>query len=186
MGNDKDVLLPGVHNRYNICAVIGICDILHIDMHALQIVLRSFSGVEHRLEDVWVYGGIRWVNDAIATTPESTIAALETYKDEVDTIFLGGKDGGYDFSILVDKLALYNVHNIILFPDSGKIIKKILDISKYTILETSSMQEAVQFASNYTQHGKIALLSCASPSYSLRKNFEEKGKLFKEEVQRIK
>jgi len=91
---DQDMLLPWEHNRHNICGVIGIFDILMEqwtipkgDWSGLQYTLKNFSGVEHRIEYVWTYNNIKWYNDAIATTPQATVAAIQTFKDEIDTLF---------------------------------------------------------------------------------------------------
>ena len=175
---DEMIQLPGDHNRYNICWVLSICDRLEIDLFQLKPHLESFHGLRHRCEDLWVHHGIRWINDAIATTPEATIAALDTFGEDVDTIFLWWTDGWYDFSELLQKLEDYNVKTVILFPDSWERIKWLLD-SSYTVYTTDSMKDAVKFARENSAHWKIALLSCASPSYSLWSGFEEKGNLFR-------
>ena len=125
--------------------------------------------------------GIIFYDDAISTTPESTIAALRTLKD-VDTLFLGGEDRGYDFSYLVNVIIEKGIKNIVLFPDSGEKIRTLLH--KKTshlprIFETRDMKAAVRFAFTHTKKKSICLLSTASPSYSIWKNFEEKGDLFK-------
>ena len=90
-------------------------------------------------------------------------------------------DRGYDFGKLSRVIIDKKIPNIVLFPDSGdtifKLLKKVVGI-KFKFLRTKSMEEAVKFAYQYTPQGKICLLSNASPSYSLWKNFEEKGDLF--------
>ena len=133
----------------------------------------------HRLEFVGEFKGIKFYDDAISTTPESTIAALETLKG-VETIFLGGEDRGYDFSELEKKLRAIKIKNIVLFPESGRRILK--SRKGFNVLETKSMKKAVEFAFRYTPKGKTCLLSTASPSYSIWKNFEEKGDLFQKFV----
>lgn len=143
--------------------------------------VNNFIGLPHRLEFVGEYNGIKFYDDAISTTPESTIMAIKALKN-IDTIFLGGQDRGYKFLELEKNLKKYKIKNIVLFPDSGaKIIKSK---NNFNTLKTESMQEAVKFAYKYTKHGKICLLSCASPSYSLWKNFEEKGDEFKKFVKK--
>ena len=96
---------------------------------------------------------------------------------KVGTIFLGGQDRGYKFSKLEKIIKKYGIKNIVLFPETGKNIFE--SRRGLNILETKSMKEAVKFSYKYTQKGDICLLSCASPSYSLWKNFEEKGNQFK-------
>ena len=126
---------------------------------------------------------LTFYDDAISTTPESTIAAIEAIGN-VGTIFLGGLDRGYDFTSLVDFLIKKNIKTFVFFPDSGLEIKKILQNKGYSFksIETSSMAEAVIFAYENTEPNMVCLLSTASPSYSVWKNFEEKGDQFQQYV----
>ena len=101
----------------------------------------------------------------------------------VATIFLGGEDRGYEFSRLEEALRGGVVKNVVLFPESGK---RILSSKEgFNVLETSSMEEAVGFSYAHTPKGSVCLLSTASPSYSLWKNFEEKGDQFRYFVERL-
>ena len=109
--------------------------------------------------------------------------AIKALKN-VDTIFLGGEDRGYEFADLERQLREGGVRNIVLFPESGKRILKSWE--GFNVLETESMEEAVLFAYRNTAKNSICLLSTASPSYSLWKNFEEKGDQFREEVLKLK
>jgi len=187
--DEKDILLKGEHNRINICAVLGICDILHIDPMLLKTVLKTFAGLPHRMQQLWIYGDIQWVDDAISTTPESTIQAIKTFENEIDTIFLGWTDRGYVFDELIQVIRESTIRNIVLFPDSGKRIGETIQKHNYTehftIYKTENMQDAVKFAYENTQKGKICLLSTASPSYSIWKNFEEKGNLFAQYIKTL-
>jgi UDP-N-acetylmuramoylalanine-D-glutamate ligase len=178
----KEIPLLGSHNESNIKAAMAIAKHFNVSNAAIAQAIKHFKPLPHRLEKVGTFSGITFYDDAISTTPESTIEALKTLK-KVDTIFLGGTDRGYDFKELEKALRKFNVKNIVLFPDSGK---RILKSEKgFTILKTKSMKAAAQFAYKHTKKGSICLLSTASPSYSLWKNFEEKGALFTKEVQKI-
>lgn len=179
---DEGMLLLGEHNRYNACAVVGVCQILGIDLAVLHDTLQSFGGLEHRIEYVGAYAGIHRYNDAIATTPQATMAAIDSFGNQLDTIFLWGIEGEYEFHGVVDLLEKYHVPHIILFPDTGARIKSLLDLDKHHIFETRSMQDAVTRAAHVTTKNKVALLSCGSPSFSLWSSYKEKGTLFKEAV----
>ncbi|MDO8530467.1 MAG: UDP-N-acetylmuramoyl-L-alanine--D-glutamate ligase [bacterium] len=173
--------LLGEHNQNNIQAAVSVANLLEIPEEKITEAIESFKGLPHRLERVGEFKGITFYDDAISTTPESTIMAIKALKN-VDTIFLGGQDRGYDFAQLEKVIKKYTIENIILFPDSGK---KILKSTKgLNVLRTKSMKEAVKFAYQHTKKGSVCLLSCASPSYSLWKNFEVKGDEFKKEVKR--
>ncbi|MDD3302408.1 MAG: Mur ligase family protein [Candidatus Gracilibacteria bacterium] len=172
--------IPGEHNLANFCAILGVTDILKIEYKIFEHTINNFSGLPHRLQNLGIFNGITFIDDAISTTPESTIEAIKTFKIDLETIFLGGTDRGYTFDKLVEFIDESNIKNIVLFPQTGEnILKSLKNKSKYNILQTKSMQEAVFFAYKNTTKGKICLLSTASPSYFLWKNYEEKGDLFK-------
>lgn len=187
---DEGMQLLGAHNRYNLCAALGICDYLNLPIIAFEEALRSFKGLEHRLEFVGVYGGVKRYNDAIATSPLATQAAMEAFGEELDTIFLGGIEWTYDFTDVIALIDRYHVRNVLLFPDTWARIKLLLETQqtssnntqKYNFFETRSMADAVHWAARVTAPGKVALLSCGSPSFSVWSWFEEKGRLFKEAV----
>ena len=174
--------LLGQHNQNNIQVAVEVAKILEIPEETITEAIKSFKGLPHRLELVGEFNGIKFYDDAISTTPDSTIMAIEALKN-VDTIFLGGQDRGYNFSPLEKVLKKYNIKNVVLFPDSGNNMLK--QAEGFNILKTKSMKEAVRFAYKHTTKGKICLLSCASPSYSVWKNFEEKGDQFKKFVKEL-
>ena len=179
---DKDIPLLGEHNRENIKAAITATQELGISDEIIKDAVKKFKGLPHRLEFLGEFKKIKFYDDAISTTPESTIMAIKTLKD-VDTIFLGGEDRGYKFSQLEKTIKKYKIKNVVLFPESGKRILK--SQNGFNVLRTKNMAEAVKFAYKHTTPGKICLLSCASPSYSLWKNFEEKGDQFKKFVKEL-
>ena len=179
--------LIGEHNKENIRAAVTVGQILGIEEKAMQKAVVQFQPLRHRLQKVGEFKGITFYDDAISTTPESTIAAISSLK-RIGTIFLGGLNRGYDFSELIPCLKEYNISNVVLFPESGKQIKELLDKEqayKPHLFETSDMKEAVAFGYEQTKPGDICLLSTASPSYSIWKNFEEKGDLFQKYVKEL-
>jgi len=178
--NYKSSLL-GEHNKQNIQAAVSAVKIFNIPDVTIQKAIKNFKSLPHRLEFVGEFKGIKFYDDAISTTPESTIQAIKALKN-IDTIFLGGQDRGYDFSQLEKTIKKYKIKNVVLFPDSGsKIIKST---KGFNVLKTRNMEDAVKFAYKYTKNKSVCLLSCASPSYSLWKNFEEKGDEFKKFIKK--
>lgn len=183
--DDHAIILKWEHNMLNISAVLGVCDIMGISHKILVETLETFKGLPHRMEDIWICGGIVWIDDAISTTPESTIQAIQTFGKKIDTIFLWWTDRGYVFDDLIKSIVAHGIKNVVVFPDSGKRIFDAIkkkDDGEIRIFQTDDMRQAVKFAYQYTENGKICLLSTASPSYSLRKNFEEKGNLFQKYI----
>jgi len=178
---DSEIPLVGSFNRDNVCAAVTVGRILKVKEEVMASAVKKFKALPHRLQPVGEFQGIRFYDDAISTTPESTIFAIKTL-GSVGTIFLGGEDRGYEFNNLIDTLIKYKVANIVFFPESGKKMRAVLrSTSKeksFNILETISMEQAVDFAYEHTPKNTICLLSTASPSYSLWKNFEEKGDQF--------
>ncbi len=168
--------LLGEHNKENIRAAVTAVKYFDVSDNTIKRGIESFKALPHRLEPAGKFKGIEFYDDAISTTPESTIMALKSLS-KVGTIFLGGQDRGYKFSKLEKTIKKCGIKNIVLFPDSGdRILKSKKGLN---ILKTKSMEEAVKFAYKYTLAGEICLLSCASPSYSIWKDFEEKGDQFK-------
>jgi len=174
LGPDEIPLL-GEHNAQNVRAAVAVARVLGLTDKAIRRAIRVFKPLPHRLQRVGAFRGITFYDDAISTAPESTIAALAALP-KTKTILLGGEDRGYDFTRLEKILRRCGVENIVLFPDSGKRILK--SRNGFKILETSSMEKAVAFAYTHTPRGSTCLLSTASPSYTLWKNFEEKGSEF--------
>lgn len=180
--------LLGEHNRDNVRAAVTVANILHIPVKILERAVARFHALPHRLEFVGTYRGISFYDDAISTTPQSTIAAIDSFAN-VGAIFLGGQNRGYDFSLLARRISERQIPVIVLFPDSGTAICEALTSVSYApvhLLETSNMGEAVRFAYSHTPKGSVCLLSTASPSYSVWKNFEEKGNLFAQFVRQYK
>ena len=169
------------HNLINFSWVLWVCDILNISPEVFEKTINDFDWLPHRLQNIWNYLWVTFVDDAISTTPESTIEAIKTFWNGIWTIFLWGTDRWYHFEKLILELEKYSIKNIVLFPESSEKIKKLLD-NTYNFIETTSMKDAVEFAFKNTQNWKICLLSTASPSYSIWKNFEEKWDIFKSEI----
>jgi len=185
------IKLLGAHNIKNIMAAICAAKLYKVSNSIIKKALTNFSNLEHRLEFAGHYKNISFYDDAISTTPESTLAAIEVFKEKIDTIILGGEDRGYKFTALANRLAELKIANIVLFPNSGqRIIKEIAmsyakrKVVPPKILETKNMVDAVKFAYKNTAPHKICLLSTASPSYSLFKDFKEKGNLFQAEIKK--
>jgi len=192
--DESDVKIKWTHNTINITSIIWVFHILWLDIEHLTKVTVMFGGLPHRLEDIWTYKWITFVDDAISTIPQSTIAALKTYRDSVWILFLWWTDRGYDFKELAKYIHDNEIKNLVFFPPSWARIKEEIHCyidffdgkdsldTTYNILETSSMAEAVKFAYKHWKSWDICLLSTASPSYSLWKNFEVQWQEFKDEV----
>ncbi len=181
--SDEDIPLIGAHNRDNVRAAVTVGRLLDVPADKMRSAVRNFTPLPHRLQNIGMYKGITFYDDAISTTPESTIVALQSLKP-IGTLLVGGLDRGYEFHRLAMEIIRQGVTNVIYFPDTGsKIASLIKEVSSAVkLFPANSMERAVQLSFRHTPQGRICLLSCASPSYSLWKNFEEKGDLFQKFV----
>ena len=121
----QDVGLPGAHNLLNVMAASALAAASGVEVEAIQAGIRDFDGVAHRMELVGDVNGIRWVNDTMATTPDRTIAALQTFEDPI-ILLLGGKDKRLSWRRLASEVKL-GVKNIILFGEAAPLIKRSLE-----------------------------------------------------------
>lgn len=176
--------LKGKHNQDNIALAAAAATLLGASKVDIQNALDRFKGLPHRLEEVGIFHEILFVDDANATTPEGTLAALEVYGSQVGTLFLGGEDRGYDFSQLATRIHELKIPNIVLFPDTGARIKEAIGKGPH-YFETKSMKAAVEWAYANTAPESVCLMSMASPSYSLFKNYKEKGERFQKWVKTL-
>ncbi len=185
---DNEWEVKGHHNLENLLGVAEVARQLGIGWDMLVKAARKFKPLEHRLELVGEFKGIKFYNDSFSTAPESTIAAIEALaKLGLKTLISGGFDRGYAYTKLVDKLAECQIKNLILLPDTGKkiadLVAKKADY-KPNMYMAKNMPECVSQAYRVTEQGGLCLLSCASPSYNLFKNFVERGNQFKDEVRK--
>lgn len=173
--------LIGQHNLQNIMAAILACVQKRVEVKNIQEAIISFKSLEHRLEYVGCYAGIRFYNDSIATIPEACIMAVKALPETI-TLLLGGFDRGLDYSALYRFLKSSPVKNLIFMGEAGKRMK---DEFQYFItkpkncLFVDSLQEAFIHIPKLTKQGKVCLLSPAAASYDQYKNFEERGFEFK-------
>lgn len=179
----SDINLLGEHNLGNIAAAYKTAIELGVDEATTIDAIRKFRGLPHRLESIAIKDGTEWINDSISTTPETAIAALNALGDRVTTIILGGQDRGYDFSELGKRIKQSKVQTVILLPDTGAKIRAAIEKADATVtfVEATTMSEAVKAAQS--TRSTVVLMSPASPSYNLFKNFEDRGDQFRKLVQ---
>jgi UDP-N-acetylmuramoylalanine--D-glutamate ligase len=179
--------LPGEHNLQNIMAAITATKILGVPDEVITGAVRTFRGLPHRLEYIGMHGGMHFYNDSIATIPQATMHAVTTLK-YVDTLILGGKDRGIDYSGLISFLAARNIRNILFSGDAGRRLYdgfKKLKPANSSIFLISDYGEIPAIIKAHTSPGGICLLSPAAPSYDQFRNYEERGEVFKRLVQSL-
>jgi UDP-N-acetylmuramoylalanine--D-glutamate ligase len=171
------------HWRLSLKAAIEVGRIFQIPETKIVAGLKKFKPLPHRLEFVGEFQDIKFYNDSLATIPEAAISALETLGGQVQTIFLGGFDRGLDFKNLARKIIESKVKNFVFFPTTGqKIWQEINRLNQsrfFNFIFTDKMKKAVEFAFEHTERGKICLLSPASPSFGVFKDYADRGNQFK-------
>ena len=182
----SDIKLRGIHNYENICAALAATSSV-VDIDTQIKAIEEFIGVEHRLEFVRELDGVKWYNDSIGTSPASTIAGLNSFNEDI-VLLAGGSDKGLDYTEIGEVIAKKVRVLILTGPTSDKIeqaTKKALNGRNIEIYYPSNMGEAVSIAKEVAQKGDVVLLSPASASFDLYKNFEERGNKFKEFVKEL-
>lgn len=174
----EDILIPGIHNRYNYCtAIAATAD--EVDAEAIIKVATTFGGVEHRCELVRELNGVRYYNSSIDSSPTRTAAACNAFKDKVIVIA-----GGYDKNIPLEPLGdLFKnkVKACVLMGATADKIQKVLENCGYdgAVMRATDMKQAVDMAKGLAQDGDNVILSPAAASFDMFRNFEERGNVFK-------
>jgi UDP-N-acetylmuramoylalanine--D-glutamate ligase len=178
-----DFALKGRHNTYNSMAAAIAGKILNIRKEVIRESLADFQGVEHRLEPVITVCGINFINDSKATNVNSTWYAIECMENDIIWI-VGGVDKGNDYSELFPVVKKKVKAIVCLGKDNSKIVEAFKD-KVTTIVETTSMEEAVRSSYYLAKKGETVLLSPACASFDLFKNYEDRGRQFKQAVRNL-
>ena len=168
-------------------AVVQVSRLLGIPDPLSWQVIRSFRGLEHRLEHVATSRcGVRFINDSKSTTPESLLFALRQVRGEV-VVILGGRDKGMDFRPLAGPLHEPRVKGLVLIGESRARLRQCLDgaAAHPPIRDTAHLEEALQMGHALAQTGTTVLFSPACASFDMFRDFEERGRRFKELVTRL-
>lgn len=181
----KDILLPGRHNLENACAAVIAASFGGAKIKTITHVLKTFKGLEHRLEVVRTVGGVRYYDDSFSTTPETAIAAIEAFT-EPEILLLGGSSKNSDFTELGNVIT--NAKNIKAIIKIGEEWERIKDRiknqeSRIEVIENcETMESAVKKAKEIATLGDVVLLTPACASFDRYKNYKDRGEQFKKEV----
>ncbi|MCF6268295.1 MAG: UDP-N-acetylmuramoyl-L-alanine--D-glutamate ligase [Melioribacteraceae bacterium] len=174
--------VKGEHNKYNAMATINLAKIIGIENNKIEESLKSFAGVEHRLESVREINGIEFVNDSKATNVDSVWYALRSFNNPLRLI-LGGKDKGNDYSSIVEQVK-NNVKKIYAIGSSAeKIISYFVSMVEVEKMET--LEGTVLKAYQEANAGDVVLLSPACASFDMFDSYEHRGKIFKQSVMKL-
>jgi UDP-N-acetylmuramoylalanine--D-glutamate ligase len=172
-----DIPLAGAHNVENVLAAVVAARLAGAEPAAIAKGVRSFAGVEHRLEFVAEIGGVRYYNDSKATNVDATLKALDAFPGRI-LIILGGKDKGSDYTVLQAPLREKAILALLIGAAAEKIEKQIA--GSVAIERTETMERAVETAAHAARPGDVVLLAPACASFDQFQNYEHRGRVFKE------
>ena len=177
--NTNEILLKGNHNYQNIMAAVMIAKRLNVSDDAIINTLKNFKSVEHRIEFVRELNGVKIYNDSKATNVKATEIALSSFK-EPTILLLGGLDRGHSFNDLTPHMK--NVKLIVSYGETKERIKEYANSININCIVTDTLENASKIAIDNSVSGDVILLSPACASWDQFKDYEERGHLFKEYI----
>ena len=185
--NVSDIPLPGAHNIDNVLAASALALQMGVSSEEINEGILNFKGVPHRLESIAIKSGVLYVNDSIATTPERTIAGINSFKQPI-VIILGGRDKNLPLNEMANLINL-RCRSVITFGEASELYaKSIIDAdhqSPPTIDQVESVSDAVITAQKRAKSGDVVLFSPAGTSFDAFRTFEERGFSFADAVLQI-
>jgi UDP-N-acetylmuramoylalanine--D-glutamate ligase len=174
--------VPGEHNALNACAALTAIEVTGADALAAAPALANFHPLPHRLQPLGERDGWSWVNDSISTTPQATLAALDSLHGRTVTVIVGGHDRGLDWSDFIATVPQRAPHAIVTQGTNGPRIAKALRDAHYAgqLIEVADMTAAVDTARALTPAGGTILLSPGAPSFDQYRDYAERGRRFAE------
>jgi len=188
--NKEETLMPvheiglkGQHNVNNGLATALAARAAEIKNDAIRESLQSFEGVEHRLEIVRIVDGVKYINDSKATNINAVWFALDSFRVPL-TLIIGGRDKGNNYADLIPQIK-EKVHTVIAIGESQDKIEEQLGDLPLDIFKVNSLAEAVRKSAKVARKGEVVLLSPACASFDMFDDYEHRGKVFKEEVNKL-
>jgi len=178
----REIPLVGEHNLENVLAAVAATRLAGADAAAVAKGVRSFAGVEHRLEFVTEIGGVRYYNDSKATNVDATLKALDAFPGRI-LVILGGKDKGSDYTVLQKPLREKAVLALLIGAAAEKIDTQIA--GSVAIERAGTLERAVETASHAARPGDVVLLAPACASFDQFQNYEHRGRIFKDLVRQL-
>lgn len=177
-----DIKLQGVHNYENIMAALLVVENFGLDIDKIKSFLKTFGGVEHRLEFVRNYNGVDFYNDSKSTNPTATITALKTFDKPIHLI-LGGLNRNQDFHELDEFMK--NVKYIYAIGEVTDIVYDYASSINIPCFKGKTLENAMEFLKENISDGEVVLLSPASSSQDQYPHFEDRGNEFKNIVEKF-
>ena len=192
-GNEKkicgtdEVFIPGPHNLENALGAVCVAAAMNVPVPVIRHSLKTFRGVEHRIETVRELDGVEYINDSKGTNVDSTIKAVQTMSQPT-VIILGGYDKHTSFDPLSREIINSPMirHAVLIGETAGLIRNSLERVGFNHLTDAGSMREAVETARKLADNGWCVLLSPACASFDMFKDYEERGRVFKDIVKELK
>ena len=181
--SEEELALKGRHNVLNSMAATIAANIVGIKKEVIRESLKTFQGVEHRLQYVATVRGVRWINDSKATNVNSCWYALESMTTPT-VLILGGKDKGNDYSE-IDELVKEKCHTLVFMGLHNEKLHEHFDRFGLNIIDTDNLHDAIQGAYEAAHEGDTVLLSPCCASFDLFKSYEDRGEQFMAAVRKL-
>lgn len=180
-----EIRIPGEHNLENALAATALTMLAGVPAPVVRHTLKTFPGVEHRIETVRTVEGVTYINDSKGTNVDASIRAVRAMK--VPTVLLaGGYDKHTDFLPLAREILASKIHTVVVLGDTAEQIERALRAVGFeSILHAKTFEEAVLLARSCAREGENVLLSPACASFDMFQDYEERGRVFKEIVSRL-
>jgi UDP-N-acetylmuramoylalanine--D-glutamate ligase len=174
--------LPGQHNMENALAAAAVGRIAGLGDDAINNAIRTFKGVEHRLELVGEWAGVRWYNDSKATNPDASRVALGAFPGAPVVLIAGGHGGGFDLREWAADVIAKTEAVVLIGASADHLARELMAHPK--VVRADSLEDAVTKAAGLARQGGVVLLSPAYKSFDMFKDYEDRGNQFKDLVRK--
>jgi len=178
----EQLAAPGLHNALNACAALAALAAVGMDAQAAAPALATFRPLPHRLQPLGERAGLHWINDSISTTPQATLAALQSLHGRAVTVLVGGHDRGLDWAPFVEAMRAAPAHAIVCMGGNGGRIAAALHAAEVScpVALVDDLATAVAEAQALTPPDGVILLSPGAPSFDQFRDYAERGRRFAE------
>jgi len=177
---DPPVAIPGAHNLMNARAAAAVGRLAEVPTAAVDAAIASFKGVEHRLELVGEWGGVRWYNDSKATNPDAAVVGLGSFTGLPVVLIAGGYGSGFELGAWLE-LIRANTRAVVLIGESAELLEREL-AGHPQVVRARDLDHAVELAAGLAEPGGVVLLSPGYKSFDWFSGFEDRGRRFKDSV----
>ncbi|MBM7583306.1 UDP-N-acetylmuramoylalanine--D-glutamate ligase [Caldicoprobacter guelmensis] len=181
----EDIFIPGAHNLENALAAALMARVMGATAQDIAVTLKTFKGVEHRIEYVDTIRGVKFYNDSKGTNPDASIKAIQAMKGPT-VLIAGGMDKGSSFDEFIDAFGKTVTHMVVLGETADKLIRTAKEKGFEEVYRVNTVEESVRKAFSLASPGYNVLFSPACASWDMFKDYEERGRVFKSAVRALK